>query len=171
MRKIKEQATNRLAGPNWVNFGQQADPAYPIAVKYLKQKLDTVGIPKVLCFWTRDPAVITKLYQNIITDLIQAGCLVLAQVTPNNYGNIEPGIENTSAQPENAIIDIFEPLIDLLGGSDHIRLRFGPILPLWYKRPSFPMIILAAYIHKIDQITISFQEPGQLPTGGDDRWA
>ncbi len=114
---------------NWVDFTRQSDPAHKTGVKYLEQKLARYGVPKVFCFWTKAPATIRDLYLDIVPQMIAEGCLVLAQVTLNCYGqDMEPGISKDKTD--------FDGLIELLGGADHIRLRFDPVIPGYTNRES-----------------------------------
>lgn len=105
----------------WVDYTRRNDPACPAGLERLMEILSKSVTPRVLCFWTKAPAVVASLYGKLIQDLQKKGTLVLAQVTLNSYYELEPGVK-----PEYGHLLDF---VQLLGGPEYIRARFDPIIP------------------------------------------
>lgn len=77
----------------WIDFTRRNDPACQEGIIQLRQKLKENGYPKVLCFWTKAPAILSEMYFDVIADMQRERTLVLAQVTINNYfAPMEPAI-------------------------------------------------------------------------------
>lgn len=141
----------------WVDFTRRSDPAHPMGIKYLERNLRKFGAPKVFCFWTKAPAIVAKMYEDIVLKMQSEGCMVLAQITLNGYeSKMEP------IQHERTLIG---PLADLLGDPKRIRLRFDPIIPGYTQKGHFESCVVAAAGHGIDQITTNFLVPSYKGVG------
>lgn len=134
----------------WVDYSRRTDPAHKKGVKILQQKLKKDGYPAVLCFWTKGPDLIYRLYKDIIKDMQAHGTLVLMQTTINGYKKMENISESVTR---------LDRIIKLLGGPEYIRLRFDPVI-VGYTTPNmFLSTRLLACKHGIKHIIVNFLVP------------
>lgn len=105
-----------------MDFTRRNDPACYTAHDRFAYCLEKRDAPSVLCFWTKAPNTVATMYQKEIQKLQEQGTLVLCQTTLNlsGYQPLEPNIK------KNAVS--LEKLTKLLGGPEHIRARFDPII-------------------------------------------
>ncbi|MDN5348113.1 MAG: hypothetical protein PWP65_1677 [Clostridia bacterium] len=136
---------------SWVDFTRRNDPAHPAGAALLEEKLKKHGPPRVLCFWTKAPARVSHIYAPVIASLRQNGTLVLAQVTLNNYREMEPGIKDADRE--------LGPLVEILGGPEHIRLRFDPIVDGYTRPEHFQKTVEVARKYGIRRIITNFLVP------------
>lgn len=136
----------------WVDYTRRGDPAQEFYVARLKSQLDAEGYPRVLCFWTKAPQYVGRVYHALIDRLHAHGTLVLAQVTLNGYGRaVEPGV--TPART------VLQPLVERLGPAA-IRLRFDPLIPGYTDLDThFAACLAAAQAAGITHITTNFFSP------------
>lgn len=136
---------------NWIDYTRRNDPAQRYYVDKLRRMLDKHGYPKVLCFWTKAPATVAKLYRSLIDEMKANDTLVLAQVTWNNYGpEMEPGV--TPARAE------IKPLVELLGPAA-VRVRFDPIIIGFTTREHLDACLATCVDSGISRIITNFLVP------------
>lgn len=133
-----------------VDYTRRCDPACPAGVTLLRQCLDKYGYPSVFHFWTKAPATVAKLYEDLIKEMRDNGSCVTAQVTLNYYGKPLEYIA-----PER--MDL-APLTDLLGG-DHVHLRYDPIILGTFKMELYEKCVKAAVDNGVNRITVNFLVP------------
>lgn len=136
--------------PAWVDYTRRNDPAHPEGVSILEENLEKRGRPKVLCFWTKAPHKLCRLYSRHIRELQERGTLVLAQVTLNHYREMEPGI----SEEDRTLTE----LAALLGPSS-MRLRFDPIIVGYTTPDHFNRTVRSARAIGITRITTNFLVP------------
>jgi len=112
----------------WIDYTRKTDPACPAGVKRIGVRINDLyfhekPFPDVVCFWTKNPAGLAKMYQSLITGMKEQGVVVLAQVTinPGYQPLLEPGIKREFWR--------LDELAELLGSPRHIRARFDPYIP------------------------------------------
>lgn len=134
----------------WADFTRRHDPANGVFVKILSQRLLKRGIPYILCFWSKAPARIATLYEEMIKKLQAKGALVLAQISLNGYDEVlEPGLTSADRQ--------LGPLIRLLEPGA-VRLRFDPIIPGFTTLTHYKLCLSRAREWGINHITLNFYE-------------
>lgn len=137
----------------WIDYTRRNDPACVEGLHIFKEKLLHNKRPTVLCFWTKNPKLVGELYGNIIAELRKGGTTVLAQVTinPGYQEKMEPGIKEK-------FWDMGE-FIRLLGGPEHIRLRFDPIIKGFTTPAMFQEHCRIAKNWGIKRTTVNFMVP------------
>ncbi len=132
----------------WIDFTRRSDPAQPYYQRRLVDQLQKHGYPQVLCFWTKAPAEVARLYGDLSAQLREHGTLVLAQVTHNpGYYQLEPGVTDRRRD--------LSSLVELLGPAA-VRLRFDPIIPGFTTPGMFQAAVDAARCFGIRRITVNF---------------
>ena len=135
---------------SWIDFTRRNDPAHKKGVKLLKENLNEYGYPKVLCFWTKAPDLIYKLYKNIIKDMQDNDTLVLMQTTINKYDEMENISDNVIR---------LDRIKKLLGDPEYIRVRFDPIIGGYTTPQHFLDILDIVVEHNIKRIITNFLVP------------
>ena len=133
-----------------IDYSRRTDPACSEGVLVLKDKINRCGYPKLIHFWTKAPAVFSKLYEKIILELNAHNVVICSQITINNYGL---PLEKVTSDMQN-----IEALVGLLG-SDAVRLRFDPIIIGYTCMSHFKKTVNIAEKFNIKRITVNFLEP------------
>ena len=134
----------------WADITRRHDPANGVFVKILSQRLLDLGLPYVLCFWSKAPARIAILYEEMIKELQAKGVLVLAQISLNGYDEVlEPGLTSADRQL-GSLIRILE--------TGAVRLRFDPIIPGFTTLAHYQFCLSQALEWGINHITLNFYE-------------
>lgn len=144
----------------WIDYTRRNDPACPAGLNLFEQKLARIRKrPDVVCFWTKNPRLVGELYKNHIESLRTQGTIILAQVTinPGYQDVLEPGINETYWEMSN--------FIDLLGGPQHVRMRFDPIIPGYTTPGMFRRHCEIAARYGITHTTVNFLIPGYKNVG------
>ena len=143
---------------SWIDFTRRNDPAHPQGLKLLQNNIAQHGYPKVLCFWTKAPDTVARLYHDVIIDMQNHYTLVLAQVTINNYPEMEPGVK---PEPLTSLVNIQGSSIPLHRpiSSDAIRIRFDPIIVGYTTPKHFKQTLNVAVRHSIKRIITNFLVP------------
>lgn len=138
----------------WVDYTRRNDPACLAGLLNLREKLKKGNIPDVFCFWTKNPKYIGQNYVDEIMYMKKNGTVVLAQVTinPGYQEKLEPGIKSD-------FWDMAE-LIKILGGPDHVRLRFDPFIDGFTTPEMFKKHCEIAKEYGIRHTTVNFLVPG-----------
>jgi hypothetical protein len=134
----------------WADYSRRNDPAHIQGVEILRNALSKEKVlPAVLCFWTKNPGLVAKLYAEDIKILQSRGTTVIAYVTATGYGRpLEPGVPPTD----------LTGLVELLGAKA-VRLRFDPIIVGFTKPSHFQYCLDLAVKHGITDIIVNFYMP------------
>jgi DNA repair photolyase len=133
-----------------IDYSRRTDPACIEGVNVLKNKIKKYGYPALVHFWTKAPAVLFDLYNDVIADLKKNNVVVCIQITLNNYG-----------LPLEKVTEDMQRLDKLVGllGSKAVRLRFDPIIIGYTCMAHYKKIIETAEKYDIKRITVNFLEP------------
>ena len=149
----------------WIDFSRRNDPACPAGVVLFKEMLaKTAKLPDVICFWTKNPGRVAALYGEVVTELRAKGVTFLAQVTMNPYYDLlEPGAPR--AGDDVQAVYSLNLLSDLLGGPNHIRLRFDPIIKGFTTLRMFSQHCFIARLARINHTAVNFLVPEYKDVG------
>jgi hypothetical protein len=138
---------------SWIDFTRRSDPSDPRGVRILAKRLEREPVPDVLCFWTKNPFGVSRLYASLIRDLRRAGTLVLCQacINPGYAPLLEPAVEPRFWD--------LGPLIELLGGPLHVRMRFDPVVDSFTEDSMFEKHLEIAGRFSVRHTTVNFLVP------------
>lgn len=120
-----ERYRRRVGEATVVAVTRRTDPARISRVwRHLNEVYESYGPPWIVHLWTKDPAGILRQGEEILRCLLDAGTTVAAQVTITGLAGTvwEPLV------PPDALMGLSE-LSTLIGGPDHVRWRYDPIIP------------------------------------------
>jgi hypothetical protein len=123
----------RVGGATYLDVTRRTDPARVERVwDNLQAVIDAYGAPWVVQLWTKDAAGTLARGGPVLRRLLDEGTTLAAQVTVTGLGGtswepLAPG-EPFAGVPE---------LIALLGGPEHVKWRYDPILPTVHRLDRF----------------------------------
>ncbi|MGQ9599481.1 MAG: DUF1848 family protein [Anaerolineae bacterium] len=115
----------RVGGATYLDVSRRTDPARIEQVwNNLRAVVETFGAPWIVQLWTKDAAGAVQRGGELLQWLRREGTTVTAQVTVTGLGGTiwEPRV------PIEPFVGVTE-LIALVGGPDHIKWRYDPIIP------------------------------------------
>lgn len=115
----------RVGGATYLDLTRRTDPArIPEVWDHLREVVDAYGPPWVLQLWTKDAAGVLRRGEADLRRLRGAGTTVTLQLTVTGLA----GTEWEPLVPPDGLRRA-APLIDLIGGADHVTWRYDPIIP------------------------------------------
>ena len=120
-----ERYRERVGAATVVDVTRRTDPArIPRVWQHLTEVCDTYGPPWIVHLWTKDPGGVLCLGGDMLRRLLDAGTTLAAQVTIT-------GLAGTVWEPlvPPDVIEHLGEFAALIGGPEHIRWRYDPIIP------------------------------------------
>ena len=146
----------RLVGAaTYIDLTRRTDPArVPQVWANLSKVVDTYGAPWIVQLWTKDVVGTLRLGEGLLRRLMALGTTVTAQVTVT-------GLAGTVWEPRvvpRGFRDICR-LAELIGGPDHIKWRYDPIIPDVHRVSVFHALVEQASTEGIHRGVINFIAP------------
>jgi hypothetical protein len=145
----------RAGDATYLDVTRRTDPARIQKVWYnLRAVVRTYGAPWIVQLWTKDAAGTIGLGQQVLTRLRDAGTTLAAQLTVTGLGGTswEP---LTPSEPFHGA----EDLIQLVGGADHIKWRYDPVVPTAHRLEGFRRLAERAAKLGITRCVLNFLVP------------
>ena len=145
----------RVGDATYVDISRRTDPARIARLwENLREVVETYGPPWVVQVWTKDVAGALRLGDSLLPALVEAGTTVTAQVTVTGLaGSVwEPSV------PPGGLQHI-PCLAKLIGGTDHIKWRYDPIIPGVHDPERFRALAREAAALGITRGVINFIAP------------
>ncbi len=115
----------RVGEATYLDLTRRTDPArIPQVWDHLREVVDAYGPPWVLQILTKDAAGALRLGEAQLRSLRDAGATITLQLTVTGLA----GTEWEPLVPPDGLRRA-APLIDLIGGPDHVTWRYDPIIP------------------------------------------
>jgi len=115
----------RVGDATYLDLTRRTDPArIPQVWDHLREVVDAHGPPWVLQLWTKDATGVLRRGEADLRRLRDAGATITLQLTVT-------GLAGTAWEPLVPPDGLRRaaPLIDLIGGPDHVTWRYDPIIP------------------------------------------
>jgi hypothetical protein len=145
----------RAGEATYLDVTRRTDPARIEKVwDNLRAVVRTHGAPWVVLLWTKDAGGTISLGEQALTGLRDAGTTLAAQLTVTGLGG-------TSWEPQ-APSEPFrgaEDLIQLVGGADHIKWRYDPVVPNVHRLDVFCRLAEQAARLGITRCVLNFLVP------------
>jgi hypothetical protein len=145
----------RVGGATYLDVTRRTDPARIDRVwSNLYAVVRSFGAPWVAQLWTKDAARVMARGSSVLRCLLRYGTTVTAQVTVTGLGRRfwEPRVPT---EPFAGVAD----LIDLIGGPDHVKWRYDPIIPSVHRIYRFRRLAERAVALGITRCVINFVAP------------
>ena len=124
---------DRVGGATYVDVTRRTDPARIQRVwDNLRSAVDAYGAPWVVQLWTKDAAGTLARGGPLLRRLVAEGTTVAAQVTVTGLG----GTRWEPLAPGEPFAGVQE-LVRLLGGPDHVKWRYDPVIPTVHRLERF----------------------------------
>ena len=139
----------------YIDLTRRSDPARsPRAWDNLRAVVETYGAPWIVQIWTKDPAGVLRMGDDLPAALREAGTTLTAQVTITGLAGTpwEPLV------PGGAMADI-PALAAALGGIEHITWRYDPIIPTVHRTERFEQLAQQAADMGLSRGVINFISP------------
>ncbi|NLG50170.1 MAG: DUF1848 domain-containing protein [Chloroflexi bacterium] len=147
-----EAYARRVGAATVIDLTRRTDPARASIVwERLRDVRDAYGAPWIVQVWTKNPAGVLALGQDLLRELMDAGTTVAAQVTVT-------GLAGTPWEPLVPAdgLRALPRLAWLLGGAAHITWRYDPILPSVHSPERFTTLARQAAEAGISRGVINF---------------
>lgn len=145
----------RVGGASYIDVTRRTDPARIARVwDNLRAVAETYGPPWIVQLWTKDAAGVLARGGPLLRRLLDAGTTLAAQVTVTGLGGSawEPQV------PAELFAGVAD-LIALLGGVDHVKWRYDPILPIVHDPEHFCRLAARAAELGLTRCVINFVAP------------
>ncbi len=145
----------QVGDATYIDLTRRSDPArLPQGWVNLRQVLAAYGPPWVVQIWTKDIAGVLSLGQSTIYALRELGTTITAQVTVTGLAGSpwEPLV------PPDGLRRVPE-LARLIGGPEHIKWRYDPIIPTVHTAERFRVLAGQAAEVGLTQGVINFIAP------------
>jgi hypothetical protein len=145
----------RAGNATYLDVTRRTDPARIEKVwDNLRAVVESYGAPWIVQVWTKDAAGALGRGEPDLGGLLDAGTTLAAQVTVTGLGGTkwEPLAPNTP-------FDGVEDLISLVGGPDHIKWRYDPVVPTLHKLDVFHRLAERAAKLGITRCVLNFLVP------------
>ena len=145
----------RVGDATYIDVTRRTDPArVPRVWDNLREVVAAFGAPWVVQVWTKDVEGVLRLGGDTLRDLVDAGTTVTAQVTVT-------GLAGTAWEPLVPLDGLRHVghLADLIGGPDHIKWRYDPIIPTVHEPARFSELAAQASKLGITLGVINFVAP------------
>jgi len=145
----------RVGAATYLDVTRRTDPARVEQVwENLRQVVEGYGAPWVVQLWTKDPAGALARGRALLDRLLRQGTTLTAQVTVTGLSG-SPWEPLSPAEPFAGLAD----LIALIGGADHVKWRYDPIIPTVHHPDRFCRLAEQAARLGITRCTINFLAP------------
>jgi hypothetical protein len=145
----------RAGDATYLDVTRRTDPARVERVwDNLRAVVRTYGTPWIVQIWTKDAAGTIRRGGQVLKELRNAGTTLAAQLTVTGLGGTswEPLVPSTPFRGA-------EELISLLGGSEHIRWRYDPVIPTVHRMHVFRGLAERAASLGIKRCVLNFLVP------------
>ena len=145
----------RVGDATYVDISRRTDPArIPGVWDNLREVVETYGPPWVVQVWTKDVRGVLAQRESLLRSLVAAGTTVTAQVTVTGLAGTvwEPAV------PRDGLRYVIA-LADMIGGADHIKWRYDPIIPGIHDPDTFEALAHQAAASGITRGVINFVAP------------
>ena len=139
----------------YIDISRRTDPARIESLWWnLRQAFDVFGPPWVVQLWTKDPEGVLSVGGDLLRALRDAGTTLVAQVTITGLAGTvwEPHV------PPHTSHNLPE-LVALLGGPEHVKWRYDPIIPSVHCVECFGQLARRIASVGITQGVINFAAP------------
>jgi len=144
-----------VGGATYVDISRRTDPAcIPGVWDNLGEVVEAYGAPWVVQIWTKDARGVLARGESLLRSLVDAGTTITAQVTVTGLARTvwEPAV------PPGGLRDVAR-LAKMIGGADHIRWRYDPIIPGVHDPDRFEALAHQAAASGITRGIINFVAP------------
>ena len=142
----------RVGEASYIDLTRRTDPARIERVwDNLRAVVETYGRPWILQLWTKDAAATLARGRRLLERLLGRGTTLTAQVTVTGLG----GTRWEPLVPTEPFVGLAD-LIALVGGPDHIKWRYDPILPTVHRLDRFCRLADRAAALGIRRCVINF---------------
>jgi hypothetical protein len=145
----------RAGDATYLDVTRRTDPARIGKVwDNLRAVVQSYGAPWIVQLWTKDAAGTIGLGEQVLTGLRNAGTTLAAQLTVTGLGG-------TSWEPltPSELFHRAEDLIPLVGGADHIKWRYDPVVPTVHRLEVFRRLAERAAKLAIKRCVLNFLVP------------
>lgn len=145
----------RAGDATYLDVTRRTDPARIEKVwQNLRAVVQSYGAPWIVQLWTKDAAGTIGLGEQILSGLREAGTTLAAQITV-------AGLGGTSWEPlaPSAPFHGVGDLISLVGGADHIKWRYDPVIPTVHRLDLFRRLAERAARLGITRCVLNFLVP------------
>ncbi len=145
----------RVGGASYLDVTRRTDPARVERVwENLGSVVEAHGAPWIVQLWTKDVAGALARGGSLLRRLREEGTTLVAQVTVTGMSGTvwEP---NTPAEPFSGV----PALIDLVGGPDHLKWRYDPVIPTVHRLDRFRELAERAVALHLERCVINFLAP------------
>jgi hypothetical protein len=145
----------RVGDATYLDVTRRTDPARVEKVwDNLRAVVTSYGAPWIVQLWTKDAAGVLSRGRNVLEGLRDAGTTITAHVTVTGLGGSswEPLAPST---PFHGM----EELISLVGGPDHIKWRYDPVIPSVHRLDVFRRLAEEAGSLGITRCVLNFLVP------------
>jgi hypothetical protein len=142
----------RVGEATYLDVTRRTDPARIGRVwENLQAVIDAYGAPWVVQLWTKDAAGTLARGGTLLRRLMDAGTTLAAQVTVTGLGGTmwEPAVP---AEPFAGVPE----LIALIGGPEHVKWRYDPVIPTVHRVGRFRSLAVRAAGLGISQCVVNF---------------
>ena len=146
---------DRVGDATYLDLTRRCDPArIPKVWDHLGEVVEAYGPPWVLQLLTKDAAGVLRLGEAMLRPLCEAGTTITLQLTVT-------GLAGTAWEPLVPPDGLrrAEPLIDLIGGPDHVTWRYDPIIPTVHNAERYQRLAAEAAALGISRGVINFLAP------------
>lgn len=142
----------RVGGATYVDVTRRTDPARIERVwDNLRAVIETYGAPWIVQLWTKDAAGVLARGGPLLQSLRAQGTTLTAQVTVTGLS----GTVWEPYTPTEPFVGLSE-LIELMGGPDHVKWRYDPIIPTVHRLDRFRLLGKEAAALGIRRCVINF---------------
>lgn len=145
----------RVGRATYLDVTRRTDPARIQRVwQNLRALIETFGPPWIVQLWTKDAAAILARGSLLLQGLLREGTTLAAQVTVTGLGGTvwEP---RTPEEPFAGVAD----LIALVGGPEHVRWRYDPVIPTVHRLDRFRHLAEQAAALDLSHCVLNFIAP------------
>jgi hypothetical protein len=142
----------RVDGASYIDVTRRTDPARIARVwDNLNAVVRTYGAPWIVQLWTKDAAGVLARGGSMLRCLRRDGTTLAAQVTVTGLGGTvwEPRVP---AEPFAGVAD----LMALIGGPDHVKWRYDPVIPTMHHLDRFRRLAERARALGITRCVMNF---------------
>jgi hypothetical protein len=144
----------RVGGATVLDVTRRTDPGCIDRVWVnLRSVVETYGAPWITQIWTKNAARALERGQPLLRRLVTEGTTLTAQVTVTGLSGSQ--WEPLAPEPFAGVTD----LIELLGGPEHIKWRYDPIIPTVHRLDRFQCLAAQAAALGITRCVVNFVVP------------
>jgi hypothetical protein len=145
----------QVNGATYIDLTRRSDPAcHRQCWDNLRQAVAAYGQPWVLQVWTKDIAGVLCLGADMLRALREVGTTITAQVTVTGLAGT---LWEPLAPPDG--LRLVPELARMIGGPNHIKWRYDPIIPALHSAERFRVLARRAAEMGLTQGVINFVAP------------